>query len=70
MKRLSFLFIAIALVAFVSLNSCKSAAKSPEEVEAAVNEAIDKVMEDVPVADTAAVVEEMVAEDTLAVSAE
>lgn len=59
MKRISFLFVAVALMAFVSLNSCKS---SPEA--AAEETVVEEVVEE------AEVVEEVVADSTAAEEAE
>lgn len=50
MKRLSFLFIAAALVGFISLNACKSGATKPEAEETIVDE-------EIPAADVPAEVE-------------
>jgi hypothetical protein len=55
MKKLSFLFVAFAVVGFITLSSCKSSTQPAEEPAAEV------VEEAAPVAapaDTAAVVEE------------
>ncbi len=46
MKRLSFLLGAFALVAFISLNACKSSA-SKEEKEAAVEQMLNDVAKQV-----------------------
>lgn len=53
MKKLSFLFIAFALVAFVSLNSCKTSTEPATDAEEAVVEEV--VEEAVEVVDTLAV---------------
>ena len=54
MKKLSFLFVAFALVAFVSLNSCKSSTEpAAEEVVEEVEEVVEEAEE--VVADSAAV---------------
>lgn len=48
MKKLSFLLVSIALVAFVSLNACKSSTKPAEE--AVVEEVVEEeVVEEQPV---------------------
>ena len=54
MKKLSFLFVALALVGFISLSSCKSSTQPAEEV---VEEAVEEVVEEA--ADTVAVEEEV-----------
>lgn len=59
MKKLSFLFVAFAIVAFISLNACK---QSAEKVEGEAEEVIEAVEE--------AVEEEVVEADSAAVEAE
>ena len=54
MKKLSFLFVAFALVGFISLNACKSSTQPSEE-------ATEEVVEE-EVADTVVAVEEEAAE--------
>ena len=48
MKKLSFLFVAFALVGFISFNACKSTTQPAEEAtEEAVEEVVDEVVEEV-----------------------
>ncbi|MGD2034725.1 MAG: hypothetical protein PVF73_06705 [Bacteroidales bacterium] len=52
MKKLSFLFVAFALVGFISFNACKSSTQPAEEAtEEEVVEEVEMVEEE-PVADT------------------
>lgn len=55
MKKLSFLLIAFALVAFISLNACKSSTKPAESTE--TEEVVDEAEEEMA-PDTAVVAEE------------
>lgn len=54
MKRLSFLFVATALVAFISLNACKQSEKPADEAEVPAEEVVEEPAEAV-MADTAVV---------------
>ena len=56
MKKLSFLFIALSLVGFIALSSCKSSTQPTEAPAEEVVEEVDVVEE--PVDTTAAPVEE------------
>jgi hypothetical protein len=62
MKKLSFLFVALALVGFISLSSCKSTTKPAEEATEVVEEAAEEVVEgaEAVVDSAAAAVEEVV----------
>jgi hypothetical protein len=60
MKKLSFLFVAFALVGFISLNACKSSTQPAEEATEEVVEEVEVVEEEV--ADTVVAVEEEAAE--------
>lgn len=59
MKKLSFLFVAFALVGFISLNACKSTTAPAEESAEEVVEEVEMVEE---VVDTVVADEEMVEE--------
>ena len=54
MKKLSFLFVALALVGFITLSSCKSTTQPAEEAteevveEAPVDQAVDTVAVEAP----------------------
>lgn len=66
MKKLSFLFISLALVTFVSLSSCKTSTEPTTESEDAV---VEEVVEETgDVADTLAV--DVAAEEVEATAAE
>jgi hypothetical protein len=59
MKKFSFLFVTIAIVGLIALNSCKSSTPPPATEPAAVEEAAPVAdSAAAPVADSAAVVEE------------
>lgn len=65
MKKLSFLLVAVALGAFVSLSACKGTAKPEAESEKHSHEVIEETpVTDTAVADTVAVAEkEMTGEE-------
>jgi hypothetical protein len=57
MKKLSFLFVALALVGFISVSSCKTSTKPAEEPTEESVEAVEEVVEE-PVDTVAAPMEE------------
>jgi hypothetical protein len=62
MKKLSFLFVSIALVAFVSLNSCKT---TPKPAEDAVEEVVEEEVVETQPVDTLVVESAETAEDVV-----
>ena len=59
MKKLSFLFVALAFVGFLSLNGCKSSTQPASSESENVEEAAPAVEEAAPVVDSAAATMEM-----------